>query len=185
MTRIGIGYDIHRLIGGRALKLGGVEIPYAKGLDGHSDADALLHAVIDALLGAAALPDIGHYFPPGDPALKDIDSAAMLMKVVSEVRSAGWVVGNVDAVVIAEGPKIAPYRVAMRRRMARLLQIKEDAVQVKGKTNEGLDAIGRGEAIAVHAVVMLSSLSNAPKKKPKRREKVPLEARRSADKRRG
>jgi len=153
--RTGIGYDIHRLTPGRPLWLGGVLIPYEKGLDGHSDADALLHAIIDALLGAAALPDIGHYFPPSDPNIKNIASATMLAKAVSEVRRIGYRLVNVDSVVIAEAPKIAPHREAMRKAIARLLGISASDVQVKGKSNEGLDAVGRGEAIAAQAVVLL------------------------------
>ena len=155
MARVGLGYDIHRFKAGRPLWLGGVQIPFEKGLDGHSDADALLHAIIDALLGAAALPDIGHYFPPSDPAIKDIASSAMLEKAAAEVKKAGYRVHNVDAVVIAEAPKIGPHREAMRKTVAHLLNISVDAVQVKGKTNEGLDAIGRGEALAAQAVVLL------------------------------
>src|SRR5580692_9321608 len=121
--RVGIGYDIHRLVPGRPLWLGGVSIPFDKGLDGHSDADALLHAVIDALLGAAALPDIGHYFPPSDPVIKNIKSHVMLAKAVREVERLGYRISNVDAVVIAEAPKIAAYRYSMRKSMARLLGI--------------------------------------------------------------
>lgn len=155
MHRIGLGYDIHRLKKGRPLWLGGVKIPFELGLDGHSDADALLHAVIDALLGAAALPDIGHYFPPSDPAIKNIASAAMLAKAASEVRRLGYRIVNIDTVVIAEAPKIAPHREAMRKTIARLLGIPAADVQIKGKTNEGLDAVGRGEAIAAQAVVLL------------------------------
>jgi 2-C-methyl-D-erythritol 2,4-cyclodiphosphate synthase len=155
MHRIGIGYDIHRLKKGRPLWLGGVLIPFEKGLDGHSDADALLHAITDALLGAAALPDIGHYFPPSDPTIKNIASADMLARAFSEVRKLGYRLGNVDAVVIAEAPKIAPHRELMRQTIARLLDISVEQVQVKGKTNEGLDAIGAGQAIAAQAVVLL------------------------------
>ena len=155
--RVGTGYDIHRLKKGRPLWLGGVEIPSEQGLDGHSDADALLHAITDALLGAAALPDIGHYFPPSDPKIKDIASATMLAKALSEAEGAGFRVVNVDAVVIAEAPKISPHREAMRAKIAQLLKIPLSAVQVKGKTNEGLDAIGRGEAIAAQAVVLLET----------------------------
>jgi 2-C-methyl-D-erythritol 2,4-cyclodiphosphate synthase len=157
--RVGIGYDIHRLKKGRPLWLGGVQIPFEKGLDGHSDADALLHAVTDALLGAAALPDIGHYFPPSDPSIKNIASAAMLARAASEVRRRGFRVANVDSVVIAEAPKIAPHREAMRQAIAKILEIPVDAVQIKGKTNEGLDAVGRGEAIAAQAVVLLAPVS--------------------------
>ena len=154
-TRVGIGYDIHRLKKGRPLWLGGVRIPFPKGLDGHSDADALLHAIIDALLGAAALPDIGHYFPPSDPRIKNIASAVMLAKAMREVKRAGYRVGNVDAVIIAEAPKIAPYKDSIRKSIAKLLGIPAACVQVKGKTNEGLDAVGRGQAIAAQAVVLL------------------------------
>ena len=153
--RVGIGYDIHRLKKGRPLWLGGVQIPFDKGLDGHSDADVLLHAITDALLGAVALPDIGHYFPPSDPSIKNIESAVMLAKALDEVRRLGYQVVNVDSVVIAEAPKIAAHREAMRKAIAKVLEVSIDAVQIKGKTNEGLGAIGRGEAIAAHAVVLL------------------------------
>ena len=162
MFRVGTGYDIHRLKKGRPLWLGGVEISFEKGLDGHSDADALLHAVIDALLGAAALPDIGHYFPPTDPAIKNIASKTMLAKVRSEVERLGYHVVNVDSVVIAEAPKIAPYREKMRENIANMLGVSKDQVQVKGKTNEGLDAVGKGEAIAVQTVVLLQSDVRSP-----------------------
>ncbi len=155
--RVGIGYDIHRLKKGRALWLGGVQIPFEKGLDGHSDADALLHAVIDALLGAAALPDIGHYFPPSDPSLQGIKSRAMLAKAVEEITRAGYRVVNVDSVIITEEPKISPYREKMREAIAEALSIPVSSVQIKGKTNEGLGDIGQGKAIAAHAVVLLSS----------------------------
>ena len=160
--RVGIGYDIHRLKKGRPLWLGGVEIPFDQGLDGHSDADALLHAVIDALLGAAALPDIGHYFPPSDPAIKNIASSVMLAKALSELKRVGFRVINVDSVIMAEVPKIAPHREAMRMKMAELMGVSVDAIQIKGKTNEGLDAIGRGEAIAAQAVVLLDFASPQP-----------------------
>jgi 2-C-methyl-D-erythritol 2,4-cyclodiphosphate synthase len=154
--RVGTGYDIHRLKKGRPLWLGGVQIPFEKGLDGHSDADALLHAITDALLGAAALPDIGHYFPPSDPAIKGIASSVMLAKAVQEAQRMGYRVSNVDSVLIAEAPKIAPFRDAMRQTIARILQVPVSCVQIKGKTNEGLDSIGKGEAIAAHAVVLLT-----------------------------
>jgi 2-C-methyl-D-erythritol 2,4-cyclodiphosphate synthase len=156
MFRIGIGYDIHRFKKGRRLMLGGVHIPYPKGLDGHSDADALLHAITDALLGAAALPDIGHYFPPNDPRIKGIDSQTMLAKAVSEIGRAGYRVENIDSVVIAESPKIGPHRERIRRTIAKLLRVTVGQVQVKGKTNEGLDAIGRKQALAAQCVVLLS-----------------------------
>ena len=155
MLRIGIGYDIHRLKKGRPLFLGGVRIPFPKGLDGHSDADALLHAVIDALLGAAGLPDIGHYFPPSDPRFRGVSSSVMLAQAAVEIRRAGFRAVNVDSIVVAEAPKIGPHRAAMRRLIARALGLPESGVQVKGKTNEGLGAVGRGQAIAAHAVALL------------------------------
>jgi 2-C-methyl-D-erythritol 2,4-cyclodiphosphate synthase len=141
---------------GRPLWLGGVRVDFPKGLDGHSDADALLHAITDALLGAAALPDIGAYFPPSDPKIKNISSRRMLLKAMQEIQKAGYRVVNVDSIVIAEAPKIAKHRSAMRAAIATLLKVPVSAVQVKGKTNEGLDAIGRGQAIAAQAVVLLA-----------------------------
>jgi 2-C-methyl-D-erythritol 2,4-cyclodiphosphate synthase len=155
MYRVGIGYDIHRLKKGRPLFLGGVKVPFKLGLDGHSDADALLHAIIDAILGAAGLPDIGGYFPPGDPKTKNISSGRMLAKAVLEMGKKGYRVVNVDSVVIAEAPKLAPYRERIRQTLARWLNIPASAIQVKGKTHEGLDALGQGKAIAAHAVVLL------------------------------
>ena len=134
MPRVGVGYDIHKLVKGRKLKLGGVDVPFSKGLAGHSDADALLHAIIDALLGAAALPDIGHYFPPSDPTIKGISSAAMLAKAKSEVERMGYRITNVDSVVVAEAPQIAPHRETMRKNIARLLGLAISQVQVKGKS---------------------------------------------------
>jgi 2-C-methyl-D-erythritol 2,4-cyclodiphosphate synthase len=154
--RIGTGYDIHRLIKGRLLWLGGIQIPFEKGLDGHSDADVLLHAITDAILGAAALPDIGRYFPPSDPTFKGIASTKMLAKAVQEIHRLGFRISNVDTVVIAESPKMAPHREAMRKTIARILQVPVSAVQIKGKTNEGLGDIGKGDAIAAQAVVLLS-----------------------------
>jgi 2-C-methyl-D-erythritol 2,4-cyclodiphosphate synthase len=155
MYRVGIGYDIHRLKKGRPLFLGGVELPHTMGLDGHSDADALLHAIIDALLGAAGLPDIGHYFPPGDPKTRNIPSRVMVLKAVDELKKQGYRVVNVDSVIIAEEPKLAPYREQIRKTIARLLHVTPDDVQVKGKTHEGLDALGKKQAIAAQAVVLL------------------------------
>ena len=154
--RIGHGYDSHRFGAGRPLVLGGVEIPDAPGLLGHSDADALLHAIIDALLGAAALGDIGAHFPDSDPAWKDADSAAMLAAVVREVKAAGWTVCNIDATVVCERPKLRPHIDAMRARIAGLLGCTVDAVSVKGKTNEGMDATGQGLGIAVHCVALIA-----------------------------
>ena len=160
MHRIGIGFDIHPLKKGRPLWLGGVKIPFAKGLDGHSDADALMHAIIDALLGAAALPDIGHYFPPSDPSIHGIASSEMLSKAVREILRLGYRVVNIDTVLLAEAPMIAPYRDAMRKTIARIVQIPATSVQIKGKTHEGLGEIGKGQAIAAHAVVLLAHASN-------------------------
>ena len=156
MIRVGIGYDIHRLKKGRPLWLGGVSIPFEKGLDGHSDADALLHAIIDALLGAAALPNIGHYFPPSNPSLKGISSSTMLAKAVREIHRLGYRVSNVDTIIIAEAPRVAPYRDAMRKTIARALQVPVSGIQIKGKTIEELGEIGKGKAIAAHAVVLLT-----------------------------
>jgi len=155
MYRVGIGYDIHRVKKGRALWLGGVKIPHPWGLEGHSDADVLLHAIIDALLGAAALPDIGCYFPPGDPRTRDISSLLMLSRAILEIEKQGYCVVNVDAVLIAEAPRLSPYREAMRQSIARHLKVAVTDVQIKGKTHEGLDALGEGKALAAHAVVLL------------------------------
>ena len=153
--RIGHGYDIHALAPGRKLILAGVEIEHDSGLAGHSDADAVAHAVIDALLGAAALGDIGGHFPDTDPAYKDADSIALLRETVSKVASAGWLVGNVDVTVIAQRPKLAPHIEAMRANLAAALGIDRGCVSVKAKTNEGMDAAGRGEAIAAQAVALI------------------------------
>jgi 2-C-methyl-D-erythritol 2,4-cyclodiphosphate synthase len=153
--RVGIGYDIHRFKKGRPLFLGGVNIPHHHGLDGHSDADALLHAIVDALLGAAGLPDIGHFFPPGDPKTKNIASSKMIARAMQEIKAKGYRVWNVDSVIIAEAPRLAPYREKIRKTVAGLLRIPVDRVQVKGKTHEGLDALGKGQALAVHAVLLL------------------------------
>lgn len=153
--RIGQGYDLHRLTVGRPLILGGVMIPFGKGLQGHSDADAVCHAVTDAILGAAGAGDIGRHFPDTDPAWKDANSIALLARAAGIVRAAGYAVVNVDLVVIAQAPKILPHVDAMRANLARALGIDAEQVSVKGKTNEGVDATGAGEAIAVHAVALL------------------------------
>ena len=155
--RIGFGYDSHRFAEGRRLVLGGVEFPGEPGLAGHSDADALLHAVIDALLGAAALGDIGSHFPDGDPKWRDADSAMMLKAAVSELASAGFSVGNIDATVVCERPKLGPKIGAIRERLAELLGIPVSAVSVKGKTNERMDAIGAGAGLAAYAVALVST----------------------------
>jgi len=153
--RIGIGYDIHRFQEGRRLLLGGVEIEGEEGLGGHSDADVLLHAIMDALLGAAGLSDIGHYFPPDDPTLAGADSRELLARTLQMIGPLGYAVENVDATVIAERPRLAPYIKAMRQRIADTLEMDESRVSVKATTNEGLGDIGRGEGIAALAVALL------------------------------
>ena len=155
--RIGNGYDIHRLVPGRALILGGVTLdhPDGLGLDGHSDADVLVHAVMDALLGALALGDIGKYFPPTDPQWKGADSLKLLDQVVKLVQDRGWSVVNIDAVVIAERPKLKPHIAEMSSRMASAIGIAPDAVGVKATTNEGLGPEGREEGISCQAVALL------------------------------
>jgi 2-C-methyl-D-erythritol 2,4-cyclodiphosphate synthase len=156
--RIGHGYDIHRTAAGRRLVLGGVEFEAPFGLDGHSDADCLTHAICDALLGAAGLPDIGHFFPNTDPAYRNIDSQILLERTTAAVRERGWRVANVDSTLIAERPKIAPRLTAMRERLARSLGIAPEQVGVKATTNEGADDIGAGRAIAAQAVCLLERL---------------------------
>lgn len=154
--RVGQGYDSHRLVEGRPLILGGVEIPFEKGLDGHSDADVLLHAVTDAVLGAAALGDIGQHFPPSDPKWKGADSGKLLAAIVELVHSRGWTVVNLDATIVAERPKIGPHMPAIRRSVAALLGVGEDVVNVKAKTNEKMDDVGREAGMMAHAVVLLA-----------------------------
>jgi len=153
--RVGIGYDIHRLVPDRPLRLGGIEVPSPVGLLGHSDGDVLLHAICDALLGAAALGDIGEHFPDTDPAYKDADSAALLIVALGKVRTAGLRPVNLDANILAQRPRLAPHKAAIRARVAELLALAPDCVSIKARTHEGLDAVGRGEAIAAHAVVLL------------------------------
>ena len=156
LLRIGNGYDLHRLVTGRPLILGGVAIPFERGLDGHSDADAVCHAVTDAILGAAAAGDVGRHFPDTDVAWKDADSLALLARAAQIIGGAGCAVVNVDVVVIAERPKLVPYIDAMRANLARALGVGTDRVSVKGKTNEGVDSTGAGASIAVHAVALVS-----------------------------
>ncbi len=153
--RTGTGYDIHPLVEGRRLILGGVEIPFEKGLLGHSDSDALTHAVCDALLGAAALGDIGRHFPDSDERWKGASSLDLLARVVELIKERGFRVGNIDAVVVAERPRLAPFIEQMRSRLASVLEVDMEHVSVKAKTNEGLDSVGRGEAMAAHAVAMI------------------------------
>lgn len=153
--RIGHGYDVHRFGDGDFITLGGVRIPHAAGLIAHSDGDVLLHALSDALLGAAALGDIGKHFPDTDPRFKGADSRALLRHVVELVRAKGWVVGNVDATIVAQAPKMAPHIEAMREAIAADLQVAVDQVNVKATTTEKLGFTGREEGIAVHAVALL------------------------------
>jgi len=156
--RAGIGYDSHRFDPSRPLVLGGIHIPDAPGLTGHSDGDALAHAVIDAILGAAAAGDVGRHFPPGGEDWKDADSMDLLARSVAILREKGYRTVNVDAVIICEAPKISPVADAIRRRLAQVLGISEDAVSLKGKTNEGMGWIGNREGLAVHAVAMVEPL---------------------------
>lgn len=153
--RIGHGYDVHRLVEGRKLILGGVEIPFEKGLDGHSDADVLVHAVMDALLGAAALGDIGKLFPDNDDAYLGADSVELLKKVRTVLQEHGWKPGNLDATVIAQRPKLAPYIDTMRKRIADALETDAENVSVKATTEERLGFTGSGEGIAAHAVCLI------------------------------
>lgn len=155
MIRVGQGYDVHQLVAGRKLILGGVEIPYERGLLGHSDADALLHAITDALLGAAALGDIGRHFSDTDPRYAGADSRVLLRAAVDMVRAQGWRVVNVDATVIAQRPKLAPHIPQMVAHIAADLGISTDCANVKGKTNEQLGYLGRGEAMEAQAVVLI------------------------------
>ena len=153
--RIGHGYDVHRLVEARKLILGGVEIPFEKGLDGHSDADVLVHAVMDALLGAAALGDIGKLFPDNDDAYLGADSVELLKKVRNVLQEHGWKPGNLDATVIAQRPKLAPYIDTMRKRIADALETDAENVSVKATTEERLGFTGSGEGIAAHAVCLI------------------------------
>jgi 2-C-methyl-D-erythritol 2,4-cyclodiphosphate synthase len=155
VIRVGQGEDIHRVDESRTLVLGGIIIEEGPGLAGHSDADVLLHAITDAILGAAALGDIGHYFPPSDPRYKDGDSADFLRHALKLARDAGWELSNIDSTIRAERPKLAPYIEHIRARIGEITGIASDRVSVKAKTAEGLDAIGRGEAIAATAIVLL------------------------------
>ena len=153
--RIGHGYDVHRLTEGRKLLLGGVEIPFEKGLLGHSDADVLTHAVMDALLGACALGDIGHFFPDIDPAFAGADSLKLLEEVMRQLRARGFRVGNVDATVLAQRPKLAPYLDRMRENLAVRLGVAPDRISVKATTEEKLGFTGSGEGMAAHAVALI------------------------------
>ena len=154
--RIGQGYDVHRLVAERPLILGGIEIPYEKGLLGHSDADVLLHAISDALLGAAALGDIGAHFPDSDPAYRGADSAELLRAVGDLIRAAGYEIGNIDSTVVCQAPKLAPHIASMRARIAEVLALPTEVVSVKASTEEHMGFTGRGEGIAAHAVCLLT-----------------------------
>ena len=153
--RVGMGYDVHRLVEGRKLILGGVEIPYEKGLLGHSDADVLLHAIMDALLGAAALGDIGKHFPDNDDRQKGISSLELLRQVGKLLDEKNYVIENIDATIIAQKPKMAPHIAQMRKNMAEAMQIPEDCLNIKATTEEGLGFTGRGEGIAAQAICLL------------------------------
>ena len=157
--RIGEGWDIHALVEGRPLMLGGVHVPYSKGLLGHSDADALLHAITDALFGAAGMGDIGTHFPDTGAAFKGADSAVLLAEAARRVRAQGYSIGNVDSTIIAQAPKLAPHIAAMRTRIAELLGIAPDCVNVKAKTAEKMGPVGEGLAIEARAVVLLQRAS--------------------------
>ena len=154
-VRIGHGYDVHRLVPQRALVLGGVTVPFEKGLLGHSDADVLLHAICDALLGALALGDIGKHFPDSDDRFKDIDSRVLLSKTAELIREKGWQIGNIDATVVAQAPRLSPYIQEMRENIATVLDIPLDTVSVKATTEEHLGFTGQGLGIAAHAVCLL------------------------------
>ncbi len=153
--RIGIGYDAHPLVPGRSLVLGGIEIPFEKGLNGWSDADVLTHAVIEALLGAAALGDIGSHFPPGEPAYKNVSSLTLLTKVKDKLAENGWLIDNIDATVVAERPRLREFIDRMRRQLSRTLGVQISQVSVKASTSNGLGFEGRGEGIAAHAVALI------------------------------
>jgi 2-C-methyl-D-erythritol 2,4-cyclodiphosphate synthase/2-C-methyl-D-erythritol 4-phosphate cytidylyltransferase/2-C-methyl-D-erythritol 2,4-cyclodiphosphate synthase len=155
MIKIGLGYDLHALKKGRRFLLGGVEIPFSKGEAGHSDGDVLAHAVIDALLGAAGLGDIGELYPSGDPRFKDADSMVLLSKSYTRVKNEGWQLVNLDCVVICEKPKVLPWREAIRESLAKVLEVSSGKIFLKGKTAEGLGPIGKGNAVEVYAVCLL------------------------------
>ncbi|UCD54313.1 MAG: 2-C-methyl-D-erythritol 2,4-cyclodiphosphate synthase [Dehalococcoidia bacterium] len=156
--RIGIGYDVHSLTPKRRLVLGGVEIPFDKGLDGWSDADVLTHAIIDALLGAAALGDIGNHFPSGEPQYKDISSLTLLERVRDKLAENGWMVDNIDATIVAEEPKLGDCIAGMRKQLSRALGVAPEQVNVRASTSEELGFVGRGEGIAAHAVALIRGI---------------------------
>jgi 2-C-methyl-D-erythritol 2,4-cyclodiphosphate synthase len=161
---VGIGYDIHRLVENRKLYLGGIHIDFDKGLLGHSDGDVLIHAICDALLGAANLGDIGRHFPPDDNRYKDISSNEILKKVGIFLGNAGFFAKNIDAIVVTEAPKISPYIEKMKKNIANILKIPEDAISIKGKTNEGLGIIGGGNAIAAWVICEITRIYATPER---------------------
>lgn len=158
--RIGNGYDIHQLVADRPLILGGVTIPHTSGLLGHSDADVLTHAIMDALLGALGMGDIGHYFPPSDPKWKGADSLLLLKQVLSLIESQGWNIGNIDSTIVAEQPKLKPHLKSMRSILAQTMAIEMDQISIKATTNEKLGPVGREEGICAYAVVLLVNHNN-------------------------
>ncbi len=158
--RIGTGYDVHRLVAGRKLILGGVTVPFEKGLEGHSDADVLVHAVCDALLGAAGLGDIGRHFPDTDPDFKDIFSIRLLEKTAEKIRARGYAVVNIDATILAQAPRLAPFIEMMAENIAAALNVGGDCVNIKATTTEGLGYIGRGDGMAAMSVALLRSTGN-------------------------
>ena len=153
--RIGLGYDLHRTQAGRPLVLANITIPHTFGLLGHSDADVVIHALIDAITGAAGLPDVGQLFPNSDPQYQGIDSARLLEHTIVELKKTRWIINNLDVVIIAQSPKISPHKSAMQQRLAELLGIARELVNIKGKTNESVDAVGMEQAIACHCVALL------------------------------
>jgi 2-C-methyl-D-erythritol 2,4-cyclodiphosphate synthase len=153
--RIGNGYDIHQLVADRPLILGGVKIPHTLGLLGHSDADVLTHAIMDALLGALGLGDIGHYFPPSDPQWQGADSIMLLKQVLSIIQSQGWQIGNIDSTIVAEQPKLQPHLKAMRSCLAQVMETELEQISIKATTNEKLGPVGREEGICAYAVALL------------------------------
>ncbi len=154
--RAGFGYDVHRLMEGRPLILGGIEVPFDKGLDGHSDADVLLHAIIDAMLGAAGMGDIGAHFPSSDPSIEGISSVVMLAKAAAILQEAGWRVENIDSTIVAQRPRLTPHTPRMKTTIAGILNIEEEHVNIKSKTTDGLGFTGTGEGMAAYCVVMLA-----------------------------
>jgi 2-C-methyl-D-erythritol 2,4-cyclodiphosphate synthase len=155
--RVGIGHDTHRLVEGRPLILGGIRVPHSRGLAGHSDADVVLHALTDALLGAAAMGDIGDAYPDTDPAYKDCDSSVFIRETLARLNRAGWKIVNIDVIIFAQEPMLGPVKADIRRNLAALLALPENAVNVKAKTGEGVGVIGRGEAISAQVVALIGN----------------------------